>query len=105
MSNLIHIDKDYKQWIQSLSQCFRQSQIKASVHVNQEMLRFYWELGSEIVALNVEERWGEGIMQSISQDLKDALPGISGLSPTNLYYCKKWFLTYYQEFLNLQQLL
>ena len=103
MSNLIHIDKDYKQWIQSLSQRFRQSQIKASVHVNQEMLRFYWELGSEIVALNVEERWGEGIMQSISQDLKDALPGVSGLSPTNLYYCKKWFLTYYQEFINLQQ--
>ena len=103
MSNLIHIDKDYKQWILSLSQRFRQSQIKASVHVNQEMLRFYWELGSEIVALNVEERWGEGIMQSISQDLKDALPGVSGLSPTNLYYCKKWFLTYYQEFINLQQ--
>ena len=103
MSNLIHIDKDYKQWIQSLSHRFRQSQIKASVHVNQEMLRFYWELGSEIVALNVEERWGEGIMQSISQDLKDALPGVSGLSPTNLYYCKKWFLTYYQEFINLQQ--
>ena len=103
MSNLIHIDKDYKQWIQSLSQRFRQSQIKASVHVNQEMLRFYWELGSEIVALNVEERWGESIMQSISQDLKDALPGVSGLSPTNLYYCKKWFLTYYQEFINLQQ--
>ena len=58
MSNLIHIDKDYKQWIQSLSQRFRQSQIKAAVHVNQEMLRFYWELGGEIVALNVEERWG-----------------------------------------------
>lgn len=103
MSNLIHIDKDYKQWIQSLSQRFHQSQIKAAVHVNQEMLRFYWELGSEIVALNVEERWGDGIMQSISQDLKEALPGISGLSPTNLYYCKKWFLTYYQEFINLQQ--
>ena len=42
-------------------------------------------------------------MQPISQDLKDALLGISGLSPTNLYYCKKWFLTYYQEFINLQQ--
>ena len=103
MSNLIHIDKEYKQWIQSLSQRFRRSQIKAAVHVNQEMLRFYWELGSEIVALKVDERWGESVMQSISQDLKDALPGISGLSPTNLYYCKKWFLTYYQEFINLQQ--
>ena len=103
MSNLIHIDKEYRLWIQSLSQRFRRSQIKASVRVNQEMLRFYWELGSEIVAIKVEERWGESVMQSISQDLKDSLPGISGLSPTNLYYCKKWFLTYSQEFINLQQ--
>lgn len=103
MSNLIHIDQDYKLWIQSLSNRFRQSQVKASVHVNQEMLRFYWELGSELVALKVEERWGEGVIQSISQDLKDSLPGISGLSPTNLYYCKKWFLAYNQEFINLQQ--
>ena len=104
MSNLIHINNEYRLWIQSLSQRFRQSQIKAAVHVNQEMLRFYWELGSEIVALKVEERWGEGVMQSISKDLKDALPGISGLSTTNLYYCKKWFLAYNQEFINLQHL-
>ncbi len=104
MSNLIHINNEYRLWIQSLSQRFRQSQIKAAVHINKEMLRFYWELGSEIVALKVEERWGESVMQSISQDLKDALPGISGLSTTNLYYCKKWFLTYNQEFINLQQL-
>ncbi len=103
MSNLIHINNEYRQWIQSLSQRFRQSQIKAAVHVNQEMLRFYWELGNEIVALKVEERWGESVMQSISQDLKEALPGVSGLSQTNLYYCKKWFLSYNQEFANLQQ--
>ena len=103
MSNLIHINSEYKQWIQSLSQRFRQSQIKAAVHVNQELLHFYWELGSEIVALKVEERWGESVMQSISQDLKDSLPGISGLSPRNLYYCKRWFLTYNKEFINLQQ--
>lgn len=103
MSNLIHINNEYRQWIQSLSQRFHQSQIKAAVHVNQEMLRFYWELGNEIVALKVEERWGESVMQSISQDLKEALPGISGLSPRNLYYCKRWFLTYNQEFINLQQ--
>lgn len=103
MSNLIHINNEYRQWIQSLSRRFRQSQIKAAVHVNQEMLHFYWELGSEIVALKVEQRWGESVMQSISQDLKEALPGISGLSPRNLYYCKRWFLTYNQEFVNLQQ--
>lgn len=103
MSQLIHIDKEYKQWIQLLSQRYRQSQVKASLKVNQVMLQFYWQLGDEIVNMHVEDRWGEGVMQSISQDLKDELPGVSGLSPTNLYYCKKWYLTYYSLFDNLQQ--
>lgn len=103
MSQLIHIDKEYKQWIQLLSQRYRQSRVKASLKVNQVMLQFYWQLGDEIVNMHVEDRWGEGVMQSISQDLKDELPGVSGLSPTNLYYCKKWYLTYYLLFDNLQQ--
>lgn len=103
MSQLIHIDKEYKLWILSLSKRYRQSQVKASLKVNQVMLQFYWQLGDEIVNMHVEDRWGESVMQSISQDLKDELPGVSGLSQTNLYYCKKWYLTYYSLFENLQQ--
>lgn len=45
MSKLIHIDQDYKQWILSISKRFRRSQIKAAVHINQDMLSFYWSLG------------------------------------------------------------
>ena len=44
MSQLLHIDAEYKQWIQELSLCYRQSQIKASIRVNSEMLRFYWSI-------------------------------------------------------------
>ena len=58
MSNLIHISKEYRQWIQSLSQRFRRSQIKASVKVNQEMLRYYWDLGRDIVARDAENVYG-----------------------------------------------
>lgn len=43
MSSVIHIDKEYQQWIKELSKRFRRSQIKASVKVNQEMLTFYWD--------------------------------------------------------------
>ena len=50
MSNLLSTDVEYKQWLQSLSQRFRQSQIKAAVKVNQELLAFYWELGKDIPA-------------------------------------------------------
>ena len=55
MSNLIHIDKDYKNWIASLSQQFRQQQIKAAVRINNEIIRFYWLLGKDIVDLDIEK--------------------------------------------------
>ena len=39
--NLTIIDKDYTQWVESLSVRYHQSQIRASVKVNQELLKFY----------------------------------------------------------------
>ena len=94
MSRLIHIDLEYKEWIQSLSKRFRQSQVKAAVHVNREMLQFYWELGHGIVRLDAEQRWGAGFMRSLVQDLKHELPEATGITRTNLYYCKKFYLLY-----------
>ena len=49
MSNLIKVDNDYKKWISEISKRFKQSQIKASVKANSEMLRFYWSLGQELI--------------------------------------------------------
>jgi hypothetical protein len=63
MSQLIKIDKEYAVWIQQVSERFRQSQLKASVSVNSEMLTFYWTLGKEIVERKVESKWGEGIVK------------------------------------------
>ena len=84
MSNLIHIDKEYKQWILSLSQRFRRSQIKAAVKVNQEMLRFYWDLGRDIVARNAEITYGKGFYANLSQDLRNTIPNTEGFSVTSL---------------------
>ena len=97
MSNLIHIDKDYKQWITSLSKRFRKGQIKASIGVNKEMLHFYWELGHDIVTLNAEQRWGSAFMHTLSQDLRREIPDATGLTQSNLYYIKKFYLLYSQS--------
>ena len=94
MSKLIHIDSEYKQWIQDLKSRYRRSQIKAAVKVNHEMLAYYWQLGRDIVQLQAEQRWGSGFMRMLSQDLKDELPDSTGLTIRNLYYCKKFYLLY-----------
>ncbi len=98
MSKSINIlDKDYIQWIKELSSRYRRSQIKAAVKVNEEMLRFYWELGRDIVEMRIEERWGEKVIMTLAADLQREIPDAHCFSRTNLYYTKKFYLLYSQE--------
>ena len=95
MSKSINIlDKDYIQWIKELSSRYRRSQIKAAVKVNEEMLRFYWELGRDIVEKKAESRWGSGFMKNLSYDLKAANPDATCFSQTNLLYMKNFYLLF-----------
>lgn len=103
MSKLIKTDTGYSRWIQELKERYRCSQIKAAIQVNQEMLRFYWSLGRDIVARNAENIYGSGFYKNLSQDLKDALPEANGFSRQNLQYMKKMYLLYSKASANCPQ--
>lgn len=90
------LDKEYTNWIRELSSRYRQSQIKAAVKVNQELLHFYWELGKDIVNRDADNRYGSGFYASLSRDLRKELPGINGFSETSIRYAKRFYLLYYQ---------
>lgn len=94
--NLTIIDKDYIHWVEELSVRYRQSQIKAAVRVNCELLKYYWELGRDIEEMHVEERWGQSVIKNLSVDLQLKNPNSTGLSRTNIYYAKKFYLLYSQ---------
>jgi predicted nuclease of restriction endonuclease-like (RecB) superfamily len=87
-------DEGYVQWMADIKQRFRQSQVKASVHVNTAMLEFYWSLGRDIVELRAESKWGNGFFNQLSLDLKTAFPNETGFSVTNLKYMKRWYAFY-----------
>lgn len=92
------LDKDYAQWVQELSKRYRRNQIKAAVKVNEQMLHFYWTLGKDIVEMHIEERWGEKVINNLSIDLQNEIPNATGFSRRNIYYCKQYYLLYYQLF-------
>lgn len=95
MSKDINIlDQDYIQWVKELNRRYRRSQIKAAVKVNEEVLRFYWELGRDIAEMKAESRWGSGFMKNLSRDLKDMNPDATCFSQTNLLYMKNFYLLY-----------
>ena len=97
------LDKDYLQWIKTLALRYRQSQIKAAVKVNQEMLRFYWELGRDIVERDAENHYGSKFYASLSRDLKEFI-GADGFSERNLRYMKRFYLLYSGRIENLPQI-
>ena len=89
-------DGDYKSWLTDLKSRIRQSQIKAAVKVNAELLRLYWDLGQDIVARQMETTWGSGFFEQLSKDLRSEFPDMQGFSSTNLKYCKRFYLFYAQ---------
>lgn len=44
-SHDIHLDSDYIQWIHSVKERFRNTQIKTAVKINYEQLYFNWQMG------------------------------------------------------------
>lgn len=91
------LSTDYRQWIVGLKERIRQSQIKAAVKVNSELLHLYWQMGSEIVAKQKNAQWGDGFLKQLSKDLMAEFPEMKGFSYRNLKNIRQWYLTYYQE--------
>ena len=98
------IENEYRQWLIDLKNKIRQSQIKAAVKVNTELLRLYWDLGHDIVLRQMEAAWGSGFFEQLSKDLMLEFPDMKGFSERNLLYMKRFYQFYAQESSILQQL-
>ena len=96
-------DQEVKQWLAELKVRIRQSQIRAMVKVNDEMLRLYWDLGRDIVVRQMESVWGSGFLRQLSKELKSEFPDMQGFSERNLYLIKQFYSFYNQEDIILHQ--
>ena len=61
------------QWVSEIKKRYQAAQIKSRVQVNSTMLEFYWSLGHDIILLKAEQRWGTGVLDKLSKDLKDVV--------------------------------
>jgi len=96
-------DPNYNDWILQLKQRFQQTQIKAAVQVNSELLKFYWELGAEILDKQEKTEWGSKFLEQLSFDLQSEFPEVKGFSLTNIKYIRQWYLYYNQDVIIGQQ--
>ena len=96
MDNIIKLS-EYRDWLHDLKQQIRTGQIKAALSVNSQMIMLYWDLGKQITEKQENAKWGSGFIEQLSKDLKDEFPEMTGLSFTNLHYCRRFYKFYSQK--------
>lgn len=87
---------ELRNWLEPIKNQIRNSQIKASLSVNKEMISLYWYLGKKITEKQAISKWGEGFLTTMSNELRKEFPHISGFSSDNLRFMKKMYLFYSQ---------
>jgi predicted nuclease of restriction endonuclease-like (RecB) superfamily len=84
----LHLDKDYLNFLTQVKKKLQHAQVKAALAANTEQIRFYWELGSDILKQQENKRWGSRFLDQLSKDMKNAFPGMQGFSKRNLEYMR-----------------
>jgi predicted nuclease of restriction endonuclease-like (RecB) superfamily len=97
------LNSDYRNWLIELKSTIKQSQIKAALSVNSELIQLYWNLGRQLVEKQENTYWGSGFIDQLSKDLKEEFPEMKGFSRSNLFAIKKFYLFYNQSTLIVQQ--
>jgi predicted nuclease of restriction endonuclease-like (RecB) superfamily len=81
---------DYPCWLASLKGHIRTARIKASLAINQELIRLYWQIGHEIIQQRTSQNWGSKILEQVAKDLRHEFPDMRGLSLSNLKYMARF---------------
>jgi predicted nuclease of restriction endonuclease-like (RecB) superfamily len=82
---------NYSETIKTLKSTILSSRYRAAVLVNQEMLALYFSVGKLISEKTKQEKWGTKVLERLSEDLQNELPGLKGFGATNLKRMKIFY--------------
>jgi predicted nuclease of restriction endonuclease-like (RecB) superfamily len=87
----------YDEFLHDLKERIRNSQVRAALAVNRELVLLYWQIGCEILKRQQEQGWGSKVIEKLAKDLKREFPDISGFSRSNLLYMRAFAEAYPDE--------
>jgi predicted nuclease of restriction endonuclease-like (RecB) superfamily len=86
--------QEYNQWLAELKEKIRNSQLRAGLKVNTELLSLYWELGKAMTDKQANSTWGDKIITQLAADLTAEFNDLEGFSRSNLFNIRKWYQFY-----------
>lgn len=90
-SEKFHGDSGYMEWLHEIKIRYQRIRSRVALQANYGALEFNWLLGRDIVQKKAEAKWGAGVVNQLSLDLRNAYPDVRGFSARNLYYMKEWY--------------
>jgi predicted nuclease of restriction endonuclease-like (RecB) superfamily len=88
------VPNDYPGLLSALKSRIQTARVQAHLAVNRELIRLYWDIGRMIVGRQEIEGWGKAVVERLSTDLCTAFPEMKGLSLSNLWRMRSFFLAY-----------
>nr|WP_289706635.1 PDDEXK nuclease domain-containing protein [Enterocloster clostridioformis] len=88
--NLSEMSDAYLKFIEEVKSEMQKQRISVVLNANSSMTCLYWNIGRDILKKQEEEGWGTKIIDRMAKDLKDAFPEMSGFSPRNIKYMRKF---------------
>ncbi len=85
---------DYPAFVADLKSRITSARLTAARAVNFELVRLYWDIGAAIRDKQAAQGWGDAVVERLSKDLKQAFPGTTGFSATNLWRMRQLHETY-----------
>lgn len=80
----LSLDNNYKDFLHDIKDRLKKAQIRAALAANTELVRFYWQLGSDLIEQQKKYEWGDNFLEQFSHDLRNSFPSMQGFSVTNL---------------------
>jgi len=74
------IPRDYASWLTSLKSRISSARQRATIAVNQELVRLYHHIGTEILERQSRQGWGAKVIDRLAADLRAAFPEMKGFS-------------------------
>lgn len=93
-SKSIALPESYDSFLQDIKSRIQESQIRAAIAVNQELIKLHWWIGSEISRRQENEKWGSQVIERLCKDLQSNFPGLKGFSRSNVFNMRAFYSAY-----------
>ncbi len=88
--SLAAMPESYASFFEAIKERIARERVKAVLAANAAMVLMYWDIGRQILEKQQMEGWGAKVIDRLSHDLKGAFPDMTGFSPRNLKYMRKF---------------